>query len=110
MASAACLVCDCDRPVHARRLCTRHYLASWRARKRPLPIPAPAVDLTGYRFSDLTVTAWDERLGRWECRCDCGRSRTVHGWQLRSAQIRTCGHHRVQNGRKRGAESRRRAG
>ena len=58
-------------------------------------------DLTGTRFGLLTVTALGARDGgngrQWECRCDCGRTVTVAGKNLKSGVTRSCGasiHHR----------------
>jgi hypothetical protein len=53
-------------------------------------------DLTGKRFGRLRVlhrAPEPDRHGniRWECVCDCGMSRTVHGCSLRAGQTKSCG-------------------
>ncbi len=52
------------------------------------------IDLTGQKFSRLTVT---ERSGRmygsalWLCMCDCGERTYVQSRDLRSGTTRSCG-------------------
>jgi hypothetical protein len=53
-------------------------------------------DLTGQRFSRLTVISLDpERTpagkARWLCRCDCGTELVVTGGNLRSGNSESCG-------------------
>lgn len=57
------------------------------------------IDLTGQRFGRLVVIARAEDYvspkgkhnTRWECRCDCGKTVVVCGWQLRTKDARSCG-------------------
>lgn len=54
----------------------------------------PILDETGKRFGMLTVTGPGfTRHGSvfWDCQCDCGGKRTVHGSRLRSGETRSCG-------------------
>lgn len=51
-------------------------------------------DLTGRRFGRLVVTRFDGRRKRdayWECVCDCGTVRSVHGGNLRAGNTTSCG-------------------
>lgn len=55
-------------------------------------------DLTGQRFSELTVIAragssiYPSRIAKWLCRCSCGKETVVYGTVLRNGQTRSCGH------------------
>lgn len=53
------------------------------------------IDLTGRRFSRLTVIKCNGRdnLGSllWECQCDCGKLTVIRGYHLRKKAIRSCG-------------------
>ena len=53
------------------------------------------VDLTGRRFSRLVVLRRAEinvfNKPAWECRCDCGATRTLRGAHLRSGNTKSCG-------------------
>jgi hypothetical protein len=53
------------------------------------------IDLTGKRFSRLTVLERDGigRTGKvtWRCRCDCGVERILTGTQLTSGNTQSCG-------------------
>ena len=54
----------------------------------------PLIDLTGQRFGRLIVVSRAENVGKktaWLCRCDCGNTKIVHGWSLKSGQTRSCG-------------------
>lgn len=52
-------------------------------------------DLTGQRFGRLTVVADSGKRNNgyilWECRCDCGNTKIVDGWRLRSGATQSCG-------------------
>lgn len=50
-------------------------------------------DLSGQRFGRLVVVAQcrGEKGVKWECRCDCGRSTIVYGFNLRNGGTRSCG-------------------
>lgn len=51
-------------------------------------------DLTGQSFGRLTVLSVGERRGRkryWNCRCDCGTEKAVHGDHLKAGRSRSCG-------------------
>jgi len=54
-----------------------------------------AIDLTGKRYGRLTVIKQAGRAKngnmRWLCRCDCGNSKVVDGYNLRSGQSESCG-------------------
>src|SRR6185312_5447733 len=55
---------------------------------------AKALELTGQRFGRLVVierVITDKPKSRWECRCDCGKSTTVYGVDLRSGNTQSCG-------------------
>ena len=47
-------------------------------------------DLVGKRFGTLTCTRY---LGdsRWEVRCDCGKIKSVRGWDITSGHVKSCG-------------------
>ena len=53
------------------------------------------IDLTGQRFSRLTVISLDDRgiKGKtyWLCQCDCGNVTSVRSDSLRSGRIKSCG-------------------
>ena len=52
------------------------------------------VDLTGQRFGRLVVLQRAENMGRqtaWLCKCECGNTKTVPMWNLRSGQTISCG-------------------
>lgn len=57
------------------------------------------IDLTGQRFSRLTVvcraedrlTPKGKRRAMWKCQCDCGNITLVQTNNLRSGQVRSCG-------------------
>ena len=55
---------------------------------------AKLIDLTGMRFSYLTVLRPTEQRNRqlyWQCVCDCGNSTVVQGRKLRDGIIKSCG-------------------
>lgn len=49
--------------------------------------------MIGQRFGQLVVLSPVEGRGdrRWLCRCDCGREKTVIGYNLRSGNSKACG-------------------
>ncbi|WP_057777747.1 AP2 domain-containing protein [Paucilactobacillus vaccinostercus] len=53
------------------------------------------IDLTGKRFGKLVVvgreTNWPANGTFWKCQCDCGTSRIVNGWKLRTGETVSCG-------------------
>lgn len=52
------------------------------------------IDLTGQKFSRLTVLREDGHIGKiiaWECKCDCGNITRVAGGHLKSGSIQSCG-------------------
>lgn len=54
-----------------------------------------AIDLTGQRFGRLTVISRAENTkagqAKWLCKCDCGKTKVVSGYHLRSGRITSCG-------------------
>lgn len=53
------------------------------------------IDLTGEKFGRLIVV---ERLQndkhnktRWMCKCECGNTKSIGGWELRKEQSKSCG-------------------
>jgi hypothetical protein len=54
-----------------------------------------ARDLMGKIFGDLEVvdeaTPDDKSNRRWNCVCECGRKRVVHGYNLLSGATKSCG-------------------
>lgn len=63
------------------------------------------IDLTGRRFGKLTVlrhagSSQTCGFAIWECRCSCGKRTTVIGTNLRRGITKSCGHLRVEVGRK----------
>lgn len=53
------------------------------------------IDLTGQRFGRLTVIERAENGSngaiRWRCRCNCGKIKTVVGFDLRRGHTQSCG-------------------
>lgn len=54
------------------------------------------IDLTGKKFGRLTVERLSEHKGTsgellWECACDCGCKKRVHGANLRFGRTKSCG-------------------
>jgi len=48
----------------------------------------------GTRFHSLTVMKVSEPIGtthKWVCKCDCGGTKLISGWELRSGRIKSCG-------------------
>ena len=58
-------------------------------------------DLTGIRFGRLVVKRQDGRSNkgqvRWLCQCDCGNTKTVDAYSLRSGNTRSCGCLEIEN-------------
>lgn len=92
-------LCDCghEKLVHKSRLlegrvlscgCRRRLRAQLMCKKR-------LMDLTGKRFGRLTVLCRDgsndQQAPLWWCYCDCGNSKTVAGFNLKSGQTQSCG-------------------
>lgn len=51
-------------------------------------------NLTGMKFGRFTVVSFAGKCGRkpyWNCRCDCGNEKTVHGEHLKEGRSRSCG-------------------
>lgn len=48
-------------------------------------------DLTGQQFGDYTVIEYKGDR-KWLCKCSCGESRLVHGYDLVSGHSKSCGH------------------
>lgn len=53
-------------------------------------------DLTGQRFGRLIVERMSDKRGAtraiyWECRCDCGGTKTARGTSLRAGEVNSCG-------------------
>lgn len=48
------------------------------------------IDHQGQRFGRLIVLSYAGH-GRWNCRCDCGEGKVIHGGPLRSGDTRSCG-------------------
>jgi len=63
------------------------------------------IDISGQRFGKLTVQEWAGRsTGRkalWNCLCDCGKTSTATGNQLRSGKTKSCGCLRAEEARSR---------
>lgn len=56
-----------------------------------------AIDMTGLKFGQLTVLRRAEQRSEhwhWECVCDCGRTCSPQGTDLRLGRVRSCGHTR----------------
>lgn len=54
----------------------------------------PAIELAGKRFGRLMVERRDgskSTRAAWRCQCDCGQHVTVSSYDLRSAQVASCG-------------------
>lgn len=54
----------------------------------------PLIDLTGKRFTRLTVLLRSDNKGVkvvWLCQCDCGKTCLAHGHDLRLGKHRSCG-------------------
>jgi hypothetical protein len=59
-------------------------------------VPVSArIDLTGRRFSRLTVLSFAGVGSRanalWLCRCDCGKEKVANAWHLRKGGTKSCG-------------------
>lgn len=65
------------------------------SRRRPVPLPARAIDETGRRYGRLVVREYvgvDLRdCALWRVVCDCGRERIVRGGKLRAGRVVSCG-------------------
>ncbi len=53
------------------------------------------IDMTGGRFGRLTVLSRAEtsqgKKARWVCQCDCGNTKTIDGYKLRTGHTQSCG-------------------
>ena len=47
-------------------------------------------DLIGQKFGTLTCTKYLGD-GRWEVKCDCGKVKSVRGWDITSGHVKSCG-------------------
>jgi hypothetical protein len=58
-------------------------------------VPRKLIDITGKRFGRLIVLGPGGRVkkGRviWLCECDCGKTRRVYGYNLRTGNTQSCG-------------------
>ena len=45
----------------------------------------------GKKFYKLTVQSWDENTKRWQCLCDCGKTRFVPTGELNRHNFNSCG-------------------
>jgi len=73
--------------------------------RRSEAAPDVTIDLTGKTFGNLKVirrVGTKRQQALWRCRCSCGRTADVVGYNLRSGTTRTCGCGKAQNGRKHG--------
>lgn len=56
---------------------------------------AKMIDLTGKKFSRLTVVSLHEiskkGVVKWLCKCDCGNTSTPTSWRLRTGETKSCG-------------------
>lgn len=85
-----CEVKDCDKPLERKGFCYGHYMKNWRY-GTPTPQRLPTwTDIANERFGSLVAL---RRLGkRWECLCDCGKTRVVSVGDLnRYGHRSTCG-------------------
>ena len=52
-------------------------------------------DLTGLRFDRLVVIRradnYKNGASRWECKCDCGKIKTISGYSLTAGKTKSCG-------------------
>ena len=60
------------------------------------------IDLTGQRFGRLTVIRKDNarstrKYTYWQCRCDCGKTVVVYGYDLRRGRTVSCGCRKVKH-------------
>lgn len=53
------------------------------------------MDMVGQRFGALVVREHDKSVrgkgGHWVCKCDCGKTKTIHGVNLRTGHTTSCG-------------------
>ena len=65
--------------------------------------PVNTKDITGNRYGHLIATERtddfvsptdpDRKIGRWHCKCDCGNTRDVLAWQLKTGVVTDCSRH-----------------
>lgn len=51
-------------------------------------------NLTGMKFGRFIIVSYAGKRGRqpyWNCMCECGTSKTVHGGHLKEGRSRSCG-------------------
>lgn len=48
-------------------------------------------DLTGKHFGKLTVIKYNEKTRKWICKCECGNTTEVLGYNLRLGNTKSCG-------------------
>lgn len=49
-------------------------------------------DLVGKHFGLLTVIGFNEETRKWICKCDCGKTTEVKGYNLKQGNTKSCGH------------------
>ena len=51
-------------------------------------------DLTGMKFNRLTVVSFShfdkKKNGYWVCKCDCGKIKTIVGFEIKSGGTKSC--------------------
>ena len=94
--------CDCGNIVSIRgdSLRSGKTTSCGKTNKCSERAPRPVIDLTGKRFEKLTVVKRaSEKLYKhtsgkqavWECKCDCGNTTYVGGYELRNGGVKSCG-------------------
>lgn len=55
-----------------------------------MPRKHKVINLEGKRFGKWIVLSYEDK-SRWNCRCDCGTSKSIHGTTLRGGTSTNCG-------------------
>ena len=99
MTLTLCAVDGCGRPAAPGRRgwCPSHYMRNYRTGSPTGSVPRARLDITGRRFG-LLVAVEPLPLGRWRCRCDCGRHHITTTNSLRLGRVRSCGVDRAAHG------------